>query len=51
VDHDDFFRQVNIEFLVHELKDPVSVIETGARMLLDKQDPSAPPDPEPTAHH
>ena len=41
-DSDSFFRQVNIEFMVHELKDPVSVIETGARMLLDKQDPSAP---------
>lgn len=41
-DSDSFFRQVNIEFLVHELKDPVSVIETGARMLLDKQDPATP---------
>ncbi|RJQ66070.1 MAG: sensor histidine kinase [Desulfobacteraceae bacterium] len=40
--NDDFFRQVNIEFLIHELKDPVSVIETGARMLLDKQDADAP---------
>ena len=29
-----FFRDVNIEFLVHELKDPVSIIETGLRMLL-----------------
>jgi two-component system, OmpR family, sensor kinase len=34
---DDFFRQVNIEFLIHELKDPVSVIEAGARLLVDKQ--------------
>lgn len=39
-DASSFFRQVNIEFLVHELKDPVSVIETGARMLLEKQSPS-----------
>lgn len=37
-----FFRQVNIEFLVHELKDPVSIIETGARLLLEKQSPSHP---------
>lgn len=36
-DADIFFRQVNIEFLVHELKDPVSVIEAGVRMLLDKR--------------
>jgi signal transduction histidine kinase len=28
-----FFQQVNIEFLVHELKDPLSVIETNIRML------------------
>jgi signal transduction histidine kinase len=39
---DHFFREVNIEFLVHELKDPVSVIETGAHLLLDKQDAQAP---------
>jgi len=29
-----FFRQVDIEFLVHELKDPIAVIETGLRTLL-----------------
>ncbi|MGD9367800.1 MAG: ATP-binding protein, partial [Desulfobacteraceae bacterium] len=28
-----FFQQVNIEFLVHELKDPLSIIETNANML------------------
>ena len=33
-----FFREVNVEFLIHELKDPLSVIETNARMLLAKQD-------------
>jgi signal transduction histidine kinase len=32
--HDeDFFQQVNIEFLIHELKDPLSIIETNAHML------------------
>jgi two-component system, OmpR family, sensor kinase len=40
-DNENFFKQVNIEFLVHELKDPVSLIETSARMLLDKQGPTA----------
>lgn len=34
---DNFFRQVNIEFLVHELKAPVSIIESGALMLLERQ--------------
>jgi two-component system, OmpR family, sensor kinase len=31
-----FFREVEIQFLIHELKDPVSIIETGARSLLEK---------------
>jgi signal transduction histidine kinase len=39
---DSFFRQVNIEFLLHELKDPVSIIETGVRMLLERQGASGP---------
>ena len=39
---DNFFRQVNVEFLVHELKDPVSVIEAGAHLLLDKQSAESP---------
>lgn len=30
-----FFRQLNVEFLIHELKDPLSVIETNARLLID----------------
>jgi two-component system OmpR family sensor kinase len=34
---DRFFREINVEFLIHELKDPISVIETAARMLLEKQ--------------
>ncbi len=39
-----FFRQLNVEFLIHELKDPLSVIETNARMLIAQQSPG----PEPT---
>jgi two-component system OmpR family sensor kinase len=31
-----FFRQLNVEFLVHELKDPLSVIETNARLLMEQ---------------
>ena len=31
-----FFRDINIEFLIHELKDPISVIETAVRILLEK---------------
>jgi len=33
-----FFREIEIEFLIHELKDPIAVIETGIRTILDKQD-------------
>lgn len=33
-----FFREVNVEFLVHELKDPIAVIETGLRCLIEKPD-------------
>lgn len=33
----DFFRNVNIQFLVHELKGPLDVIETNIRMLLELQ--------------
>ncbi len=29
-----FFKEVNIEFLIHEFKDPLSVIETNTQMLL-----------------
>jgi len=38
---EDFFNQVNIEFLIHELKSPVSIIDSAASLLLNKQDPSA----------
>jgi len=34
---DDFFKEVDIAFLIHELKDPIAVIETGVRSLLEKQ--------------
>jgi two-component system, OmpR family, sensor kinase len=35
---DKFYREVEIQFLIHELKDPIAVIETGLRTLLEKQD-------------
>ncbi len=33
-----FFREIDIEFLIHELKGPLSVIETGMRTMLTKQE-------------
>jgi two-component system OmpR family sensor kinase len=33
-----FFRELEIEFLIHELKDPISIIETGMRSLLEKRE-------------
>jgi len=35
---DPFFREVNIEFLIHELKDPIAIVETGLRTLLERRD-------------
>lgn len=35
---DHFFREVDIEFLIHELKGPIAVIEAGMRTLLEKED-------------
>ena len=35
---ENFFRELQVEFLIHELKDPVSVIETGMRTLLEKRE-------------
>lgn len=32
-----FFKNIETEFLIHELKDPISIIETGARTLAEKQ--------------
>ena len=33
-----FFREIEIEFLIHELKDPISIIESGTRAMLEKQE-------------
>ena len=33
-----FFREIEIEFLIHELKDPIAIIETGLRTLLERRD-------------
>jgi len=33
-----FFREIEVEFLIHELKDPISIIETGVRTLLEKRE-------------
>ena len=38
----EFFREIEIEFLIHELKDPISVIETGVRMLLERRETHGP---------
>ncbi|PIE35669.1 hypothetical protein CSA56_03185 [candidate division KSB3 bacterium] len=35
---ENFFRDIEIEFLIHELKDPISIIETGIRALLEKRE-------------
>jgi signal transduction histidine kinase len=40
-----FFREVEIEFLIHELKDPVAIIETGLRTLLEKKEKFGPLSP------
>ena len=37
-----FFQEVSIEFLIHELKDPIAIIETGLRTVLEKQDQYGP---------
>jgi signal transduction histidine kinase len=39
---DGFFQDISIEFLIHELKDPIAIIETGLRTVLDKQDKYGP---------
>jgi signal transduction histidine kinase len=41
-DAERFFREVEIEFLIHELKDPIAVIETGLRTILEKRDKFGP---------
>jgi signal transduction histidine kinase len=42
VDGRGFFSELRVEFLVHELKDPIAVIETGIRALLEKTDKYGP---------
>jgi two-component system, OmpR family, sensor kinase len=37
-----FFEKLDIEFLVHELKDPISIIETGIRTLLERREKYGP---------
>jgi signal transduction histidine kinase len=37
-----FFQEISIEFLIHELKDPIAIIETGLRTVLEKQDQYGP---------
>jgi signal transduction histidine kinase len=41
-DPERFFREIEIEFLIHELKDPLAIIETGLRSLLERQDKIGP---------
>ena len=41
-DSEKFFREVDIEFLIHELKDPVAIIETGLRTLLERREKYGP---------
>jgi two-component system, OmpR family, sensor kinase len=33
-----FFEEIRIEFLVHELKDPIAVVETNLRSLVEKRE-------------
>lgn len=40
-----FFRELQIQFLVHELKDPLAIIEAGVKSLLEKEDKLGPLSP------
>jgi two-component system OmpR family sensor kinase len=35
---EDFFREIDLQFLIHELKGPLAVIETGMRALLERRE-------------
>ncbi len=35
---DNFFRELNLQLLVHDLKDPLAVINSNLRMLLERQE-------------
>ena len=37
-----FFREIDIEYLIHELKDPISVIENNMLVLLNKKEKYGP---------
>ena len=37
-----FFREIEIQFLILELKDPIAIVETGLRTLLEKQEKFGP---------
>jgi two-component system, OmpR family, sensor kinase len=39
---DGFFKEIDVAFLVHELKDPVAVIEAGIRTLLERPESFGP---------
>ena len=39
---EDFFRDIEIQFLIHELKDPIAIVETGLRTLLEKKEKFGP---------
>jgi two-component system, OmpR family, sensor kinase len=41
-----FFQEISIEFLIHELKDPIAIIETGLRTVLEKKDKYGPLTPK-----
>jgi signal transduction histidine kinase len=43
---DQFFRELEIQFLIHELKDPIAIIETGLRTLLEKREKYGPLSPK-----
>jgi two-component system, OmpR family, sensor kinase len=37
-----FFSEVDVEFIIHELKNPLAIIDTAVHMLLDKPDKYGP---------
>jgi len=42
---DNFFSQLNLQLLVHDLKDPLAVINSNLRMLLERQEKWGPLSP------
>jgi len=38
----EFFREIEIQFLIHDLKDPIAIVETGLRTLLEKKEKFGP---------